>query len=937
MKNGHIITHTHWDREWRYPLWENRMYLINLIDELLEILDTDKEYKSFLFDGQTVSLLDYIEMRPLKAQKLKDYIKEGKILVGPWYTLPDLYPVNGESLVRNLLKGVRTANDLGKCMLIGYESFGWGQTAQFPQIYKGFGIDTVIVGKNVDKQRAPNSEFIWEGADNTKVLATRLGNEARANFFMNSYLQIMNGMPYHSKEYRFNPDKGMSYHEADENGFIQDCFLLENTEKIHEELLADAVMSSWYNMNDSLLTDDRILMNGSDSTTAQPFLTEIIRKANKALADKGIDIELKASSLDEYVKILKSIDPGILKVIHGELRDGPSTSLSANALMSRPYIKMLNKKAQNALYSCAEPFSSITYMLDKSYDSDFLDKSMDYLLLSHPHDSINGVTQDKTVDDVMYRLNQSLELSNVVYNTTCKHILKSINYDSFSPEDALLVVFNPLHRERSEIVKAFIDLPQEKSIWDFLIKDENDNAYDIQTIARSEVVIPVSDLYARPWPYFADRHSFYFETGQIPACGYKVFRLEEKNKFNRDAKFWALTRKTSGNALSVIANVMENKFLRVTINSNGTINIDDKSTGKTYTDLNYFEDEGDCGDYWIYYPPYNNRKYTSKGLNAEIWTEDNGDLSCTMASKITMSLPAFAYRHENGIKGPSKRSDEFKDLTITTYYTLKRDSNQVDVKLVVDNTCEDHRMKLMFDTGIKAVTASAAGHFNVDERPLIPLKDSEGNYYNELTTLPMQNFIDISNGKEGLGVVTNSFIEYEALQNKECTLAVTLFRAVRNIICTEMRSAGDFKDQNGGQCLRELVYEYAICPHKGNWEEGQLYEKADRLNVKMKLVQTSKPKTNGYLPQSQSFLKIPDELQLTAFKKAQDSDSLIIRTYNPTNKTVCSEINIYGIIKDAKITNLNEEDISDVIFRDNGIEICVKPNEIKTYKIVLKD
>ena len=44
MKKAHIVTHTHWDREWRYPVWENRQYLIDMIDELLEILDTQPEY-----------------------------------------------------------------------------------------------------------------------------------------------------------------------------------------------------------------------------------------------------------------------------------------------------------------------------------------------------------------------------------------------------------------------------------------------------------------------------------------------------------------------------------------------------------------------------------------------------------------------------------------------------------------------------------------------------------------------------------------------------------------------------------------------------------------------------------------------------------------------------------------------------------------------------
>ena len=137
MKKAYIVTHTHWDREWRYPVWENRQYLIDMIDELLEILDTQPEYSCFLMDGQSVIIEDYLEFKPENREKVEGYIKSGKIDVGPWYTLPDLYPVSGESLVRNLLKGDRLSKKLGRRLNVAHESFGWGQTAQFPQIYKG--------------------------------------------------------------------------------------------------------------------------------------------------------------------------------------------------------------------------------------------------------------------------------------------------------------------------------------------------------------------------------------------------------------------------------------------------------------------------------------------------------------------------------------------------------------------------------------------------------------------------------------------------------------------------------------------------------------------------------------------------------------------------------------------------------------------------------
>lgn len=122
---GYIIPHTHWDREWRYPIWENRMYLVDMLDELIETLEKNPEYKSFLFDGQVVGIEDYLQVRPEKKETLCRLIAEGRIAVGPWYTLPDLYPISGESMVRNLLKGRREAEKLGKCMEIGYESFGW--------------------------------------------------------------------------------------------------------------------------------------------------------------------------------------------------------------------------------------------------------------------------------------------------------------------------------------------------------------------------------------------------------------------------------------------------------------------------------------------------------------------------------------------------------------------------------------------------------------------------------------------------------------------------------------------------------------------------------------------------------------------------------------------------------------------------------------------
>ena len=130
---GYIVSHTHWDREWRYPIWETRLMLIKFIDELIELLESGK-YPGFLLDGQVIPIFDYLEMRPEMTGRIKALVSSGKLQIGPWLILPDEYPVDGEALVRNLLLGIRRAEEFGGAFMVGYTPFGWGQTAQLAQI-----------------------------------------------------------------------------------------------------------------------------------------------------------------------------------------------------------------------------------------------------------------------------------------------------------------------------------------------------------------------------------------------------------------------------------------------------------------------------------------------------------------------------------------------------------------------------------------------------------------------------------------------------------------------------------------------------------------------------------------------------------------------------------------------------------------------------------
>ena len=130
----HVISNTHWDREWLYNFQETRLMLVEMMDGLLEILDSEADYKSFVLDSQTVPLEDYLEIRPQNFERIKKHVQDGRLLIGPWYTAPESFSVNGESLARNLLMGHRVAKIFGKVMKVGYTPFGYGQNSQMPQL-----------------------------------------------------------------------------------------------------------------------------------------------------------------------------------------------------------------------------------------------------------------------------------------------------------------------------------------------------------------------------------------------------------------------------------------------------------------------------------------------------------------------------------------------------------------------------------------------------------------------------------------------------------------------------------------------------------------------------------------------------------------------------------------------------------------------------------
>ena len=178
MLDLHVVTHTHWDREWYHPAERFRVRLVALIDQLLD----DPGEHAFLLDGQTVVLEDYLSVRPERAGELAEALRAGWLEAGPWFVLADELIPGGEGLVRNLLAGRRALRALNvESPPVLYCPDSFGHPATLPEIACGFGTSMILVWRGFGGARWPRGNaFTWTSPSGARVFLyplTRSGYE----------------------------------------------------------------------------------------------------------------------------------------------------------------------------------------------------------------------------------------------------------------------------------------------------------------------------------------------------------------------------------------------------------------------------------------------------------------------------------------------------------------------------------------------------------------------------------------------------------------------------------------------------------------------------------------------------------------------------------------------------------------------------------------
>lgn len=174
-KRVHVVPHMHWDREWYFSTEESQILLVNNMEEIMEVLESNPDYPSYILDGQTAILEDYFQVKPENIDRVKKLVQNGRLIIGPWVSQTDEMTVGAESITRNLLYGYKDSLALGQPMAIGYLPDSFGQTSQLPMILNQFDIKYSIFWRGVSERVGTDkTEFYWESDDGSKVLVQLL-------------------------------------------------------------------------------------------------------------------------------------------------------------------------------------------------------------------------------------------------------------------------------------------------------------------------------------------------------------------------------------------------------------------------------------------------------------------------------------------------------------------------------------------------------------------------------------------------------------------------------------------------------------------------------------------------------------------------------------------------------------------------------------------
>ncbi len=814
------------NREWYLPFQKFRSKLVKLVDELLDILDTQKDFY-FSFDGQTIVLEDYLEIRTENREKLFQYICENRIIVGPWYVLPDIWLVGEESLIRNLEYSFDLAKDFKiPLMNLGYLPDMFGHSRAIPQLLGDLtNFSALIVWRGVPPE-ITTVPFQWKSDHSSKT--------SMLSFYL----------PF---------------------GYGNAAHLPLEINKLTKE-----IMNLINQLEPFSPLPVYLLHHGTDHQVPNRKITSVIPKVHIENVEISLGVLTDFTDKSKHILNEYNYQP---PVYNGELRSAARAHLLQDTYSSRMWIKQWNQKVEDLLVHYAEPLNAYTWFyFEKEYPTSFLKQAWKWHLRNQPHDSICGCSIDQTHDEMKFRYSFAESITENLIEDAITNL-----EDSSEPSSGLsCLVYNPTNCVNFPVYFEFI-APLKTPI--SKLKNSSGLEYELQPIHTSsdkiwEMTVSSNKLRAlmKMLPgrelmglfineaslndgdtpetcevqlLMGEKEEGEFDAGKmknefreiIDSKKYKKFHILVTKELKQSygtlvplkqfgfSKFSLLSEPIttkSRKSFQISKDRISNDFFEVTFNKNGTFNLFDKINTINYSELHKFEDWGDRGD-----------EYTFGRLEPEFVKTTNINRS------IAISGPLFCDIKQNMdielfLEVDSKREKRIGKarLPIKTLFRFYRDLPRIDIKTELTNNAKDHRLRICFDLPFSSKFTLTSTHFGYIRRYGDPIGDES--YIEKPSGIqPQKRYIRVEDdkGKAAVTLMNKGLPEVELVNGSR--LAITLLRSVgwlsRSGIPERPEHAGPYYATPGAQELGvKYTFNYSFITHS---KEEPMHRTVDHSEI----------------------------------------------------------------------------------------------------------
>ena len=521
----------------------------------------------------------------------------------------------------------------------------------------------------------------------------------------------------------------------------------------------------------------------------------------------------------------------------------------------------------------AEKWSSLAWLDGKPYPGSELTEDWKKVLFNQFHDLAAGSGIGVIYKDAQKDYDVVRWSTNEIDSNSLDALMERIDTKADGPNSYSFVVFNSLGWPRSGEVTVSLPIKHYGTAIEISEGSHKPSPLKYKVISLGTTANDPSVLE--------------FHVPEIPAMGYRVFHLSETgtttdvtSSAEKDAGAHTLT--------------LENKNLRVSVDStNGCItSLYDKRAG--------FETlaKGACGNELQAF------KDTPKDYDA--WNIDPGTLDQppTIVSKVDL----VGEPQSGGII--VKRTWQSSKFTQTI--SLGQESDYVDI----DNEIDWHESHVLLKAAFPLAVTSDHATYEIPYGSIERTTKRTNSWEKAQFEVPAQQWADLGDGQHGLSVINESKFGYDAAGN---VLRLTLLRSPK------------WPDPEAD--MGHHHFHYALYPHAGTWQQAMTVRHGFEYNYPLTaVVTTAHP---GSLPASHSFVSVsPDNVVLTAVKKAEDTNALIFRVYEWAGKAATVEFHVPPGATGATVTNMMEAPEGDALsVAGDTVKAPIKPFEILTVRV----